>query len=155
MDLRRLRPQEWLAGVFGVVLLGSLFLDWFGGRSGWQALAVLDVVLALTAVSALGLLAVTVAHRTQAVSTGAASMIGLTAIVGSVWLLVRVAAPPDGAERDVGLWIGLAACLGLTGAALRSIRDDRFPQAVRDAARVELPPLPAPPRDGAGGASSS
>ena len=40
-------------------------------------------------------------------------------------------------------------------AALRSIRDDRFPQAVRDAARVELPPLPAPPRDGAGGASSS
>jgi hypothetical protein len=155
VDLRRLRPQEWLAGVFGVVLLGSLFLDWFGGRSGWQALGVLDVVLALMAVSALGLVAITAAHRTQAVSTGVASMLGLVAIFVSVWLLVRVASPPGGAERDVGLWIGLVGCLGVTGAALRSIRDDRFPRAVRDAARVELPPLPAPPRDGAGGASSS
>ena len=155
MDLRRLRPQEWLAGLLGVVLLGSLFLDWFGGRSGWQALSVLDVVLALTAVSALGLAAITAAHRTQAVSTGVASAIGLVATAVSIWLLLRVVWPPGGADRDAGSWIGLVAFLALTGAALRSVRDDSFPAAVREAARVEIPPLPAPPRDGAGRPSSS
>ena len=140
--------------MFGLVLLGSLFVDWFGGSSGWQALAVLDILLALTAVAALGLAAITAAHRTQAVPTGLASLIGLVAMVTSVWLALRVTWPPDGAGRDTGAWVGLAACLGLTGATLRSLRDNRFPQAVRDAARVEIPRHPAPPRERAGGPTS-
>jgi len=42
----RLRDGEWLAAGGGVALLASLFLDWYGGRTAWQGLAVIDVLLA-------------------------------------------------------------------------------------------------------------
>ena len=172
MDLRRLRAQEWLAGLCGAALIGSTFLDWYGfgstRRNAWEAFGALDVLLALVGLMALALAVVTAAHRTQAVPTAIGSLLVLVGVVASAWLVYRVASPPDVAEirlgprptgyrpsteREVGLWIGLVACAGATLAALGSIRDDRFPRAVVEASRVEIPTLPAPPPDGAGKAA--
>jgi hypothetical protein len=87
--------------------------------------------------------------------------------VVSAWLVYRAASPPEwtvqlgpratgyrpSTDLEAGVWIALAACLGVTLAALASIRDDRFPRPVAESARVEVPTLPAPPPEGAGGAS--
>ena len=158
MDLRRPRLQEWIAGAIGVVLIASMFLDWYGGasgaRNGWEAFGALDVLLAAVGLMAVALLVLTVAHRAQAVPVAIGSLLVLVGLVASLWLAIRVAAPPDvgrgDTDREAGAWIGLACCLGAALSALWSIRDQRFPGAVRDAARVDVTPLPAPPREGAG-----
>ena len=151
MGIRRLRLQEWLAGAFGVVLLGSTFLDWYGSgraaRDAWEAFGALDVLLCLTGLTALAVAVVTVVHRTQAVPMAIGSLLVPVGLVATVWVAVRTASPPGDHGRDAGVWIGLAACLGVTLSALASIRDERFPRKVRDAARVETPVHPAPPRD--------
>jgi uncharacterized membrane protein len=170
VDLRRLRPQEWLTGLCGAVLIASTFLHWYGAgrakRNAWESFGALDVLLVLVGLMAVALAIVTAAHRAQAVPTAIGSLLVLLGVVVSAWLVYRVASPPDvaasvpsgprstgyrpGTERELGLWIGLVACLGTTVAALASIRDDRFPRAVTEAARVDIPTFPAPPRDGAG-----
>jgi carbon starvation protein CstA len=153
VDLRRLRGEEWIAGACGAGLLVALFLDWYrsgsASRSGWEAFGALDVMLAVVALMALALAVVTAAHRSQAVPLAIGSLLVLIGAVATVWLAVRAASPPGGAGRDAGLWVGLGACVGVTLAALVSIRDDRFPRAVAEAARIEVPTLPAPPPEGA------
>jgi hypothetical protein len=156
VDLRRLRAEEWIAGACGAALLVALFLDWLregsASRNGWEAFAALDVVLAIVALMALALTIVTAAHRSQAVPLAIGALLVLVGLIASVWLGVRVASVER--HREVGLWIGLAACVGCTLSALISIRDDRFPRAVVEAAHVDVPTLPAPPREGAGEAGS-
>ena len=151
MDIRRLRLQEWLAGALGVVLLGSTFLDWYGSgrgaRDAWQAFGALDVVLCLAGLMALALAVVTVVHRTQAVPMAIGSLLVLVGLVAAVWVAIRTASPPGGRGRDAGVWIGLAACLGVVVSAIASVRDRRFPRAVRESARAEATVHPAPPRD--------
>ncbi|HKP91664.1 MAG TPA: hypothetical protein VJT75_16980 [Thermoleophilaceae bacterium] len=158
MDLRRLRLQEYLAGAFGVLLLVATFLDWYGGDDGkasaWETFGALDVMLAAVGLMAIALAVLTAGQRTQAVPVAIGSLLVLIGLVTSVWLAFRVARTPgDMPDREIGLWLGLVGCVGATGSALWSIRDDRFPRAVADAGRVDVTPLPAPPRGGAGAGS--
>ncbi len=154
MDTRRLRLREWAAGAFGVVLLGSTFLHWYGAgrtkRDAWESFGALDVMLAFAGLMAIALAVVSVAHRTQAVPVAIGSLLVLVGLVATVWVAIRTASPPGGLDRKAGVWVGLAACLGITLSALASIRDERFPRAVRDAAGVEAPVHPAPPRESTG-----
>jgi hypothetical protein len=164
---------EWLAGVSGVVLLVALFLDWYGPLVGydklsaWEAFGVVDVVLALAAVWAIALAAMTALDRSQAVPTALASLLTYVALLALALVLYRVISPPDHLQsatpgrptgyipsgdpsREVGLWIGLAATVGVLAGALAALRDDRFPRAVREQSRVEVRTLPTPPPGGAG-----
>lgn len=168
MDLRRLRLQEWAAGACGAALIASTFLHWYRvgpeRRDAWQALGALDVALALVALMAIAVAVVTAAHRSQAVPTALEALLVLLGLIATVWLIVRVVSPPGwtpqhgpratgyrpGTDVLAGAFVGLVSCLGLTLAAMAGIRDDRFPKAVTDAARVDVPTLPAPPREGAG-----
>jgi hypothetical protein len=174
VDPRRLRIGEWLAGVSGVVLLASLFLHWYRTEgtnldlTAWRAFGVTDVLLALVAVGGIALAAVTANQRSQAVPTALASLLTPLAAVVLVFLLYRVLSPPDAAgfaqhgprptgyivsrdsSRQIGLWIGLVAYLGLLGGVLRALRDPSFPRAVRERNRVAVETLPIPPREGAG-----
>src|SRR3712207_2322649 len=96
MDLRRLRAGEWVVGASGVVLLVSLFLPWYGidepvvfgptetfkqSASGWEAFAILDVLLALGAVAAIAVVIVTAAQSTPALPLALQSLLTLLAIV--------------------------------------------------------------------------
>ena len=50
MDLRRLRPGEWVLTAAAIVLVVSLFLSWYALPTGrrataWEAFSVVDVVL--------------------------------------------------------------------------------------------------------------
>lgn len=144
MDLRRLRAGEWVAGAAGVVLLVSLFLDWYDGDSAWESLAVLDVILALLALSAMAIPVVTAAYRVPALPLAHQS---LTVLAGSGVLLLVVGRvlnlPGDATERDLGLWLALAATLGVVGGALLAMRDERraAPGRHNDPTGV---PVPAP-----------
>jgi carbon starvation protein CstA len=175
VDLRRLRLQEWLVGAFGVVLLASMFLHWYGrsgsSRSAWQAFAAIDVLLAIVGLMAVALALAAATQRAQAVPTAIGSALLPVATVVTALVVYRAASPPHvagppggprptgyvpsgGTGREIGLWIGLAACVGIVAAAYAAIRDERFPEAVRETGRVHVETLPTPPRTGAGQAGS-
>jgi hypothetical protein len=172
MELRRVRVGEWIAGACGVALLGFMFLAWYGAepkeagpaivtgkadQTPWEAFAVLDIVLALTAAMAIVLVVVTATQRTPAVPIALVSLTAFVAMIAMVWLVIRVAWPPspEGSNlettRELGLWLGLAACAGITAGALAGMRDDspglRMPSpwdAPERAPSVPATTLPAP-----------
>jgi hypothetical protein len=132
MDPRRLRTGEWVTGASGVALCVSLFLPWYEGVSGWEAFAVLDLILAVLALAALSVPIVTAGHRVPAVPLALQSLTALFALVCVLLVLVRVAnLPGDAHGREWGLWIALAAVLGIAAGALMAMRDERRSPAGR------------------------
>src|SRR3954453_7090870 len=135
MDLRRLRHGEWIAGTAGVVLLVSLFLDWYRSSTGWEAFAATDVVLAVSGVMGIGLAVAAATQRAPAVAQALSALTVPVALAGAVLAVVHALSLPDVASaarhgvpeggwtvyapvstqilhppvsRDIGLWLGLA-----------------------------------------------
>jgi hypothetical protein len=150
MDLRRLRVGEWITAGAGICLLASLFAPWYGvsggesaDASGWESLAVLDIVLALIAAAAVALLPITATQRMPAVPLTFNVFVALGGLLAVVLVLIRVADLPEGAgAREWGLWLGLAAALGIAAGSLVAMRDER-PQ--RPGRHTDLSGRPAPP----------
>jgi hypothetical protein len=147
MDLRRLRAGEWIAAVSGAVLFVSLFLPWYeaGGENvtAWEALAAVDVALALVAVVGMALLPVTGSQRVPAVPIAFSAFVALAGLVGLLLALVRVAGVPDGADgRAWALWLGLVAALGVTAGGALAMRDERLSPSGR---HTDLTGRPVPP----------
>jgi heme A synthase len=146
MDLRRLRAGEWIAGISGLVLLMALFLPWYsdadGSRTGWQSLGALDVVLAVVALAALAIPVVTALERAPAVPLAHESLTTLIGFLTVVLVLIRVLNMPDWAtEREWGLWVALAATLGIVTGGLIAMRDERLSPAGR---HTDLTGVPVP-----------
>jgi hypothetical protein len=160
VDLGRVRLFEWLTGLAGVVLFVSLFLPWYGAEgteataSAWQAFSVLDFVLALAALLAIALVVVTAMQRTAAVPQTVSAFVVWMGVVAVIVALIRVLNTPDGASsREIGVWIGLLGSAGVFLAGWNSMRDKRFPRALRPNLKVETIATPAPDgerRDAAG-----
>jgi hypothetical protein len=160
MDLRRLRAGEWIAALSGVVLLVSLFLPWYGGAdgdaSGWQALAAVDVALALVALFGVSLLVVTASQRVPAVPIALSAVVALVGLVGLLLMLIRIANVPDGFDgREIGIWLGLLAAIGIVAGGALATRDERLsPEGGHTdltgrpiASPPEVERVPAPPAE--------
>ncbi|HEX6652196.1 MAG TPA: hypothetical protein VF072_05595 [Thermoleophilaceae bacterium] len=160
MDLRRLRVGEWIVGACGLLLLIALFLPWYGDPSStaWEAFSVLDLILALLALAALSVPIVTATHRVPAVPLALESLTALFGVLGVVLVLIRVLNLPGDADgRELGLWLGLLATLGITAGGLVAMRDERRSPDGRHTdvtgVPVSAPPeveTVAPPAPGAG-----
>lgn len=158
MDLRRLRPGEWITAVAGVVLMVSLFLPWYGtpDATAWEALAVNDLLLAALAAFAIATFLATAWQPVPALPITLDALVALAGMVGSVLVLVRVAFLPEGADsREWGLWLGLVGALGVTAGGWISMRDQRLSRPgrptdlsgrpVAEPAEVEVVSPPGPP----------
>jgi hypothetical protein len=153
-----MRKAEPLAGLGGLVLLVSLFLPWFtsgvaigtrgangtvqtvtlgGSVSAWQALAVVDVVLALLALLALAVPVVSLATRGPAASIGTAVLASALGWIAIVLVAIELIAH----SPDYGAWVGLAGSILAWVGSWLSMRDESTPGAVAP----ELPTRPAPP----------
>ena len=144
MDPRRLRSGEAVVALGGAALLASLFSPWYGDDlSGWGALGVIDVLLAVIALVALALAPVTAASRAPAVPLAVAVLVVFLGVVAALLVLFRVAALPDAAEgREWGLWLALAGTLGVVAGALLSLADERLSSRGR---HTDATGRPAPP----------
>jgi hypothetical protein len=161
MDLRRLRLGEIALAVAGAALLVSLFLPWYGpsdgaggSLSGWEALGVIDLVLALIAACAISVMVATAVMRVAAVPIALDALATWLGLVALVLVLVRVLDLPDGASgREAGLWLALAGAAGIFVGAAVSMRDERLSPdgSYTDATGRPVPkppeiePFPAPP----------
>jgi hypothetical protein len=148
MDARRVRAGEWMAAASGTALLLALFLPWYeleGGAtaSAWDSLAALDVVLAVIAVAAVALLLVTAGQRVPAVPIALDALVAPAGLIAAVLVTVRVLNLPDAAAaRGWGLWLALAASLGIVAGGVLAMRDERLSPPGR---HTDLTGRPAPP----------
>jgi hypothetical protein len=168
MDLRKVRNGDWIALVSGIVLIVALFLPWYsaGGEtaSGWQALTVIDVVLAIAALFGVAQWFFTAQQPTPAVPLAVAGLSAWVAIVAVILTLIRVVdSPADGLGLEYGTFVALAATAGLFTGAWRSLGDERIrmpdgswsePAHGEIGAGVEVKTLP-PPGAGPGAAEPS
>jgi hypothetical protein len=156
VDVRRLRLGEVLLAVSGAVLFAALFLPWYGpSLSGWEALGVIDVILALVAACAVSVTVSTAFFKVAAMPIALDALVTLIGLIGLLLMLFRVLDLPDGASgREAGLWVALAATAGVVVAGCLSMRDERLaaPGKYNDATGRPIPrppdpePLPVPPR---------
>jgi hypothetical protein len=131
MDLRRLRAGEWTTALSGVVLLVSLFLPWYGAdagnASGWEALAAVDIALAIVAAFGVGLLVITAAQRVPAVPIALTAIVTLVGLIGVLLVVIRLANLPDGFDgREPGVWLGLLGAVGIVAGGAIAMRDERL-----------------------------
>jgi hypothetical protein len=129
MDPRRLGGGELMAGASAAGLLVVMFLDWFGGRSAWEALTIGRILLVAVALLALTLVVLTLAARPVAMATSAASItVGFTALV-ILYLLFRIVVnepgPDAGEAIGLGAYLGLLFVLGCGAGAWRALADER------------------------------
>lgn len=148
MDLRRLRAGEVLLAAAGTLLLVSLFLPWYEGASaetlsGFESLTVVDLLLALTALSAIAIVPITASQRVPAVPIALEALLTIAGMLATVLVLIRVAnLPGDAASRDLGLWPALAGALGIVVGGFVAMRDERRSPGGR---HVDLSGRPVPP----------
>jgi hypothetical protein len=145
--VRRVRAGEWLAGAAGLLLLVSLFLDWYDGPGSDGPGTVVTVVLALLALSGPALLAVQATRSSPALPAALSVIVVTCGALATLLVLVKLVLQP-GDNGAVGLaagaWIALVAALGLLAAGWRSMGTERNPGA--PVPRVEV--RPAPPAAG-------
>ena len=152
--MRRVRIGEVVAGAAGVVLLASMFLDWYSvspasvlgagdeqGVSAWGAFSVVDLFLALVALLGIALALSQVVGRGPTLPVAIGVITTTLSLAGSLLLLYRILNQPGPNEVigvEAGAWIGLVACLGVFVGGWLSLSDER-PRPVD-------PPPPEPQR---------
>lgn len=142
MDTGRLSQGQMIAAVSAVVLLVAMFLPWIGvnapdvpagvpvpeglgddSQNVWKGSS-LDVYLLITAIVALvpALVALTGGAEEFSFASAATLLLGL---VGVILVIVFLTVDfPDGAERKVGAFIGLVACVGIAYGGFKAIEEE-------------------------------
>jgi len=153
MGLQRLRSGELLAGASSVALMAVMFMDWFGGATGWVSLTLLRVPLVITAALALAVVVLTVSRTVAMACSAAAVTVGVGALTLALLLyrvVVNEPGPDAGTTIGAGAYLGLLLVLGCVVGAWRTLADERTGAAasVRQTERVLAvrgAPRPAPP----------
>ena len=117
-----------IAGGGALLLIISLFLPWFGAPaaeslSGWEGQTTTDIYLLITALVALGALAVGAGAIFPGLTwNGATALLGGVATILMLWLVVIDF--PDGGDRKIGLFLGLIAVLAIAAGGFMATQGD-------------------------------
>jgi uncharacterized membrane protein len=108
MNLDRLSNGQRIASISALLLFVLMFLDWFGtkssvdsfglfsvGRSSWEALDYIPVVLLIAIVAALAVAALSLANAFGRASTPANAVVAILGLVSALLILFRVIDPPN------------------------------------------------------------
>ncbi len=132
--MRRVRAGDVVAGVSGVLLLVSTFLNWYtvsgrdDGLTAWAAFGVVDLLVVLVALLGIALAVSQVVGRGPALPVALGVITTTLALAGTLLVLYRILnqpGPNDLIGVGIGAWIGLAACLGVFLGAWLSLSDER------------------------------
>jgi hypothetical protein len=139
-DLGRLRRGEQIAVIAAIVLFIVMFLGWYEPHDGpnlsfsaWESFSVIDIILLLTILAALGLAFLTAAQQTVALPVTAAVIATALAFLSLVLVAFRVlidqpgfglGAPDAAVDNTIWAWVGLIACVALFYGGYLSMRDE-------------------------------
>jgi hypothetical protein len=135
MDFSRLRQGEIIAGLAGVALIITMFLDWYGvgddGVSAWDSLTDFDGFL-IAAAGVAGIVLALLAAAGRKLNLGDLPRGCVTAALGAIAVALIVwrmfADPAAGGDLDLefGIFLGLASAIGVTVGATMALREGGF-----------------------------
>jgi len=145
---QRLNGGLLVAAIGAVLLIVSLFLDWFGppGRSAWTVFELDDLVLAALGLLVLGVAVADALARPEPqryFPEGSVMWAGIGALIIVAATLISPPPPALHSSREVGAWLGLGgALLILAGGILMRARISlvialRSPDEPRRSAQTE------------------
>ena len=163
-DTSRLRFGDVIAALSGVVLIIALFLPWFeqtgetpelaGGQtrdySGWSAMALIDKILLIAAVVAIGLAILRVVGTPARWSVSPEMVALVLSAIAVLLVLFRILRVPSGlfpntpeleVTRLAGIFLAMVAALGMTLGSWLSWRAEGKP-TTGAAARGRTQPVP-------------
>ena len=128
--MRRFEIGPLIVALASLVLLVSLFLEWYGDATAWEAFELADVLLA-----ALALLALVSAAGQVAPELSYLDARWMPAAVGGALILVvaEMLSPPPaaaGLDLDTGVWMAFAATLVMVVGAVLSVGRVSFSVAI-------------------------
>jgi hypothetical protein len=165
--MRRIDIGPLIVAVGSLVLLVSLFLDWYGNQTAWGAFELADVLMAALAVAALVAAAGQIAPELAYLDRG--WLLGLVLAL-TVLVIAEILSPPPavgGADPQTGAWLAFASVLVMLAGTVLSMGRVSFSFAIegreprhRVAAVDHRPPTteagaPAEPRDDGTGATEA
>jgi hypothetical protein len=145
--MRKVRAGDVVAAAAGVLLAIAMFLPWYGvqGRAAsldaWGAFSIVDLVLALLAGLAIGMLVLQLVGRGPAAPVALGVITGTLSLVAFVLVAYRILnqpGPNDLVTVRAGAWLGLVATAAIAFGTWLSLSDER-PRPVD-------PPAPEPER---------
>ena len=159
MSVQRLRRGELIAGASGAALVVFLFaVHWYhvnatfaptlgGGLharttwTGWQALTYVRWLLLVTALAALALTYFQAVERAPAIPVTLAVITTVLGGLSALALIARVIdTPGNGLGRSAGVYLALAAAIGIAYGGFASLREEDGPDpAALDIETVRLP----------------
>ena len=127
---RRFEVGPILVALGAILLLVSLFLDWYGPLTAWEAFEVVEVLLAALAVAAL---VVAAGQLVPDLELGDRRWLPVIVVAAAVLVAAALVDPPPaaGAEGlEQGAWLAFAAVLVMLAGAVLSVGRISFAIAV-------------------------
>ena|SRR5829696_762445 len=147
--MRRFEIGPLIVAVGSLVLLVSLFMDWYAGETAWGAFEVADVLLAALAVAAL-LASLGMIAEEIAVLDG--RWLPATVLASALLVIAEILSPPPvvgGADPQEGAWLAFAAALVMLVGTVLSLGRVSFSFAIegREPRRVAAVDHRPPPTE--------
>lgn len=149
MDLHRLRPPDYGAGLFGLLLFCVLFAPWYeladGTVDAWRSFGFVDLWLLLTALLAMSIPVVTATRDAPALPVAMDVLTIWASVVAAVLVVIRLLAVPNAevvTGRHWGVFAGVVCVAGTFAGACWAVRKQEAP-AIRP--HPEIQTLPTPP----------
>ena len=106
-----------IAAAGGLVLFVSLLLDWYGDANAWQVFNVIDVLLAVIALLAIGLVVIRLAGD-QGLRFAAERLV---LVCGLIAVVVTLAFLAEGSDRRIGAFLSVLGAAAIAFGAYTSI----------------------------------
>jgi hypothetical protein len=155
--MHRIQVGPILVALGAIVLLVSLFLDWYGPLTAWEVFELVDVLLAVLALAGLAAAVGTVAPDLAYLER---RWLPAIAVAAAVLIAAQLDPPPAaaGETASTGAWLAFAAALVMVVGAVLSLgrlsvavslegRDDRERVAVVDHRQDTTETVPVAPRE--------
>ncbi|HLM08121.1 MAG TPA: hypothetical protein VK307_00325 [Thermoleophilaceae bacterium] len=132
-----------VAACGAVLLVVSLFLDWYDGRTGFTVFEVIDLLLVAGALVIVAQLAGGLGLFRPAISPSVSLGVAVLTLIVVVSQIVNHPPAAVGVDKEIGIWLALAgAAVMVAGAVLASAH-------ISLAVEPRTAASPAPPRTGA------
>jgi hypothetical protein len=174
MDASRLTRGEQVAAIAGIALLVIMFLPWFGiggvageaieqaqdlgfapdvstSANAWESFDVIDLVLLLTVIAAVGVAVAAMMAQTVAMPIAASAITAGLGILSTVLVAYRLLDPPYDASRKFGAFLGLIAAAGVAYGGWLAMQEEGSTFTDQVPGTGEAPPPPPPPAPPASG----
>jgi hypothetical protein len=143
-DRNRLSQGELIAGIGGLVLLISMFLDWygakvktsignfgagFGGPNAWESFSLIDIIIFIVALIAIGVAVLRALDNMPDMPYPPATLLTVAGAIAFLLILFRLIVQPfdvpDQVDvtRSLGIWIGLLSAAAITYGGWRAMQE--------------------------------